>query len=113
MSTAPGGIGPIDLRRSAPLRVVEDVLRADDALAVPGEAQIIRGHDGRVSRYLFVCPGCRAFLSFSVTGDTRWDVTGGDIETGRNLTISPSLYHKEPHGCGWHGWLRDGVLVPC
>ncbi len=38
--------------------------------------------------------------------DNRWTVTGEPP----NITVSPSIYFPHEPG-GWHGWLRDGVLV--
>lgn len=42
-----------------------------------------------------------------------WDWTGSPEEG--NLTANPSLYIMGPesghHGCGFHGFLRDGVLA--
>lgn len=39
-----------------------------------------------------------------------WTWTGS-AEDG-TLTANPSLHCVAPIGCGWHGWLRDGQMVP-
>lgn len=37
-----------------------------------------------------------------------WERTGDDFET---MTLSPSILRT--HGCGWHGWVRNGEIVAC
>ena len=39
-----------------------------------------------------------------------WERTGDDFET---MTLNPSVLRSEPRGCGWHGWIRDGEVIPC
>ena len=116
MSTAPGGIGPIDLGRSVPLRIVDDTDRAD---AAPGDAMVLtsQGSD-RPCGYAFRCPGCgveTALPLLSSPSQPRpfWTVSAGDPRRAEGLTLSPSIHHAAPRGCGWHGWLRNGVLSPC
>jgi hypothetical protein len=36
-----------------------------------------------------------------------WDITGD----APNLTVTPSILDPTP-GNGWHGWIRNGELVP-
>jgi len=36
----------------------------------------------------------------------RWQRTGDSLE---NLTLSPSILDKTPGGCGWHGWVKNGI----
>lgn len=36
----------------------------------------------------------------------RWQRTGDTLE---NLTLSPSVHDVTPGGCGWHGWVKNGV----
>lgn len=44
------------------------------------------------------------------SGNPRWDRTGDTFET---LTLSPSILRSLPHGCGWHGWIRNGEIIQC
>ena len=48
-----------------------------------------------------------------VDGRPTWTVTAGDPRTGIGLSLSPSIHHAAPQGCGWHGYLTNGVLRPC
>lgn len=42
---------------------------------------------------------------------TAWQRTGETFET---LTLTPSILRSVGKGgCGWHGFLTDGVMVPC
>ena len=36
----------------------------------------------------------------------RWKRTGETLDT---LTLSPSIHDVTPGGCGWHGWVKNGV----
>ena len=114
--TRPGGIGPVDTGRRVPLRIVDDTDCAD---AAPGDAMVLtsQGSDEPCC-YAFRCPGCGAasalpLLSSPVQQRPFWRVTAGDPRRATGLTLTPSIHHAAPLGCGWHGWLRDGVLVPC
>ena len=77
--------------------------------------------DGPPAGFVFRCPGCGCESMLALhpvaPGDTpgtpRWTVTAGDPRRAAGLTLSPSIHHAAPRGCGWHGYLRDGVLVPC
>jgi len=66
----------------------------------------------------FDCPcgcGLRGYVDFEnpldggppkvIPGHPCWKREGETFET---LTLSPSILRKEPRGCGWHGFLRDG-----
>jgi len=70
----------------------------------------------------FDCPcgcGMRGFVSFenpldggpSIKEAHSWRREGEDFES---LTLHPSVHrNKKFGGCGWHGWLRDGVFTEC
>jgi hypothetical protein len=66
-------------------------------------------HDG--IQHLIMCPcGC------GEVSHSRHAVKSGSVEEG-NLTLTPSLvmsYTDEAgqvHGCGWHGFLTDGIFT--
>lgn len=103
----------VDLRRSVPARLVPDI-EADGAQ--PGDVEAL-AIDGPVWGYGFACPGCgsRSFLALSTENpEPRWSVTAGDAAHPSTVTLSPSIFHAvERGGCGWHGYLRGGVFVPC
>lgn len=66
----------------------------------------------------FDCPcGCGApcFVPFANPLDggpqleaQGWQRTGETFET---LTLTPSILRREPRGCGWHGFIRDGEVI--
>jgi hypothetical protein len=37
-----------------------------------------------------------------------WQRTGDTFET---LTLTPSILRTRPHGCGWHGFITNGVVT--
>lgn len=40
-----------------------------------------------------------------------WQRTGADLET---MSLTPSILRSiDKGGCGWHGFLRNGVFEPC
>lgn len=39
-----------------------------------------------------------------------WKRTGDTFET---LTLEPSILRKDPAGCGWHGWVKNGEVLTC
>lgn len=41
-------------------------------------------------------------------GHATWERTGDDFET---LTLSPSIQRRDPGGCAWHGYIRDGEVL--
>lgn len=76
--------------------------------AQPGAFKYFRAGD-QVGGINFVCPcGCGAILGISF-------VPPGPVWTWRRdedrLTVSPSIRRLD--GCGWHGYLRDGVWETC
>ena len=105
----------IDLRRTVPLHVVEAL--PDHDPAPPGHASRLVHGDGEPAGFIFACPGCgsQSHLPLGRVVDVRptWTVTAGDPRTGVGLSLAPSIHHTTAlGGCGWHGYLRDGVLVP-
>lgn len=69
----------------------------------------------------FACPcgcGVRAFVGLRQPLDggpptqeerALWDREGDTFET---LSLRPSVYQpRAKGGCGWHGWVTDGVVT--
>lgn len=97
---------------------------ADVEPAQPGDVWILRNRNGGITGYGLTCPN-----EACTQGAHPWDhayncpvrsepdappcwTWTGSIEDG-TLTASPSLHvMAELGGCGWHGWLRDGEMVP-
>lgn len=97
----------VDTRRTVTARLVEDI---DAPEAGPGCMMLNSRHSG----YLFACPGCAMHLSLPVSGPQAWTVTAGDVAKPETLTLAPSILHPvNGNGCGWHGYLRQGVFAPC
>jgi hypothetical protein len=77
------------------------------------------GH-GPIAGYAICCPLCRQVHYWTTArnctnpcphqgNSSCWTWTGSAEEN--RLSASPSLYCvKEYGGCGWHGFLTDGVL---
>lgn len=106
---------PVDLRRSVPVRFVADIDAPDPQ---PGDMMpMSAAHGGVPWGYAFRCPGCCIETCLPMqpadAHSPRWTVTAGDPRTGAGLSLSPSIHHAVPHGCGWHGYLTNGVLSPC
>ncbi len=78
----------------------------------PGEGKY-GSDDGRLSAILYRCPGCGEPVSCDLKPTDRkpsWEMTG----TKEKPTLNPSIIHdKKLGGCGWHGYLTDGVFRPC
>lgn len=91
--------------------------------AEPGDVWRTRegSADGPVIGYGLTCPNERCDQGMHIwthaydctdrtPGHSCWTWTGSP-ETD-DLTATPSLHvMAELGGCGWHGWLRDGVMV--
>ena len=105
----------VDLRRTVPLLVVDELPDHDHAL--PGHASRLVHAGDEPACFIFACPGCgsQSMLPVGrvVDGRPTWTVTAGDPRTGAELSLSPSIHHAAPHGGGWHGYLTNGVLAPC
>lgn len=65
----------------------------------------------RKSSLLFTCPcGCGIISAVNVLSPEQkpfWQLSGG----GSTPTLQPSILRTE--GCGWHGYLVEGVFTPC
>lgn len=100
----------VDTNRTVAARLVPDIDAPD---AGPGCLERL------ANGYMMACPGCAAQLVVPVAFPGRaapspaYTIAAGDPETLAGLTLSPSVWHPAPAGCGWHGYLRGGVFVPC
>lgn len=73
----------------------------------PGTWTYRQTDDGAARGLAVMCPGC---------GQETWlPINGGDESAGWDLTgdlaaptLTPSVLNR---CCGWHGWMRAGVLV--
>ena len=95
-----------------------------DPPAEPGDVWVLRNRNGEVTGYGLTCPN-----ETCEQGVHPWDHAydcprrgeadappcwswSGSIEDG-TLTATPSLHVLvERGGCGWHGFLRNGEMVP-
>lgn len=106
-----------DPHRTVAARIVEDIDAEDVG---PGALMLTHRSNDRsvVAGYILTCPGCGQqsglFLNPVDPGVPRWRVVAGDPARAEGLTLAPSIHHTTAQGgCGWHGWLRDGVFAPC
>lgn len=106
----------IDLRRAVPARLAP--AEVFDTGFAPGDVRLVTDTPGGpVTGYIFGCPGCgtRSILHIGTgpAGHT-WHVTAGDAAHPEGVTLRASILHDPQHGgCGWHGYLTNGVLRPC
>jgi hypothetical protein len=96
-------------------RIIDD--RADQEDVPFAEAQGIR----------FLCPKCfeanggaagthsvlcwfadKGVPADKSPGPARWPATGTGVE---DITLTPSVLLLG--GCGWHGWIKNGVVTSC
>lgn len=61
-----------------------------------GHGHVIPNPDGTKAR----------ITTQQASGGGYWEVSG----TPPLITVSPSIWHNAP--CGWHGFIRNGELVP-
>ncbi len=74
---------------------IDEVINKGDALVVTA----IEGHKTLV----WICPNCG-----ERTSSARGHVHVFDDKTN---SLSPSIVHaKKLGGCGWHGWLKNGIF---
>lgn len=88
-----------------PAIIVEDI----DKSTTPGSLEP-RYVDGELGGFAYRCPGCGQNSWLPAMTDQKhpysWLCTQEDP-----VTLSPSIHHTvKKGGCGWHGYLRDGVF---
>jgi len=83
----------------------------------PGDCVIVSHRSGAVAGYAHACPGCGETSALNLEprdGHPVWSVAGGDPAHPDGVTLSPSILHDPAKGgCGWHGYLTNGVFTPC
>ncbi len=82
------------------LNIVNDI---DDVIN-PGDAIIVE-KNGHLD-LIHCCPRC---------GKRTTTATGSDhVYNPGTKSINPSIVHnKKLGGCGWHGWLINGIFKEC
>lgn len=71
----------------------------------PGDARIIRAKEGHLS-LVWVCPKCGQLVS---TADGHKHVYNPETKS-----LTPSIVcAKEKGGCGYHGFLTNGIFNEC
>jgi hypothetical protein len=101
-----------------PLRIIPDpeiggpyLPAADDPVAIdtPGSgADLMPGDMWPAHGWAIVLPNRTVWYSGIAAEDgSFWTVTG----EAPNLTVHPSIDDRDPNR-PWHGWIRNGELVP-
>lgn len=84
------------------LNLVDDI---DDCVN-PGDAYILGGTDKKtgqpITQLAICCPGC---------GKTSGSA-GSHVYNRVTQSYKPSIRHNKSNGgCGWHGWLTNGIFT--
>lgn len=75
---------------------IGDITKKGDAITVIGRGERLQ--------LIICCPNC---------GETSGSA-GNHVYNRETKTYHPSIIHdKDLGGCGWHGWLRNGVFSTC
>ncbi len=81
------------------LNIVEDI----DECQRKGDAVIVIGRND-LKQLIICCPQC---------GKTSGSA-GNHVYNEETKSYTPSIVHnKELGGCGYHGWLKNGVFSNC
>ena len=77
-----------------------------DDLKNKGDAHVVIGVHSktkeRIVQLIIVCPGCGKQSASA----------GNHIYNRETQTYHPSIVHDvKLGGCGWHGWLKNGVFI--
>jgi len=80
-----------------PLNLVDDI----DDVKKKGDACMVTGRN-KQAQLIICCPGC---------GNNSAS-RGNHIFDPSTNSYHPSIVHnKKFGGCGWHGWLRNGIFT--
>lgn len=81
------------------LNVVDD----NEKLLNKGDAIMYVGRNKNI-QLAIVCPRCGRISASA----------GGHAYNKKTRTYHPSIVHdKKLGGCGWHGWLKNGIFTEC
>ncbi len=87
-----------------PLNLVDDIEEVKD----PGDAHMVTSTHSKTGKeiiqLIICCPKC------GVTSGSA----ANHIYNPETKTYHPSIIHdKKLGGCGWHGWLINGIFKEC
>jgi len=79
-----------------------------DSLLNKGDAIIVIGVHSetkeRITQLIMCCPNC----------GQKSSSRGNHIYNRETQTYTPSIIHDTKYGgCGWHGWLTNGIFKDC
>jgi len=81
------------------LNLVESI----DDVKNPGDAITVIGRENKL-QLITCCPQCGKVSASA----------GNHVYTPETKSYHPSIVHdKKLGGCGWHGWLKNGVFKSC
>lgn len=79
------------------LNIVDDI----EDVKEKGDATIVIGRNNK-KQLIICCPQC----------GKRSGSAGNHVYNEETKTYTPSIVHnKDLGGCGWHGWLRNGIFT--
>lgn len=86
--------------------------------AVPPNKWPLEDHEYKYHEYQgersieFKCPGCGGLIGAKQVPDPNnpGKMIGWELLDMATLTVRASILHTKPDGCGWHGFLTNGVL---
>lgn len=74
-----------------------------DDLKNRGDALVVIGRN-KQKQLIIVCPKC----------GKKSGSSGNHVYNEETKTYHPSIVHNmKLGGCGWHGWLRNGIFTEC
>jgi len=75
-----------------------------EKLINPGDVLIVRNNELDCFQLIICCPGCG-----------RVSASRGKHSYNKETkTYTPSIVHDTDYGgCGWHGWLTNGIFTKC
>jgi transposase len=77
------------------LNLVEDI----EDVKNPADGMVVIDKDNNVYHLIWICPSCGQ----RTTGKHKYDRA--------TRSLHPSIVHNlDLGGCGWHGWLTDGLF---
>lgn len=60
------------------------------------------------------CPGCGKRGGLRIYGEAKTESPSWELQSRDPVTLSPSVHHAaDLGGCGWHGFLQNGIWTSC